>query len=153
MLEVMGKSILDFLALFWLCLCLIGHLFVFIGRMLWQQLNKTFLLYAVLTLLITLLCLYNLQLIKEKQEVRIISENRIDKSINFQNQFLLSLEEKQLKEQIDYYQKLIDEGIMSRDIYLNLALLYRANQQEDLANIYFSEARNCDPNSPLFSKK
>jgi len=147
------NSLQEFFALLWLCWRLIWQLLLFALQLFWAKLNKEQILYAGLSLLIFLLCLLNLHLIQLKQTPQSIEDNKIDNSINFQNRALVVYSEAELAQQIVFYQQLVDRGVVSRDLYLNLALLYQAVDQSELAQQYLTQARFLDPNNPLFQNQ
>lgn len=58
--------------------------------------------------------------------------------------------EEELQTEIKFWETVLQHQPKSRDVLLNLSLLYSALQQEDKATEYREKALYIDPNNPLF---
>lgn len=64
----------------------------------------------------------------------------------------LNTSDKELQEQIEYWERLRSLQPTHRDILLNLSLLYQAKGDQAKANEYLLQAKELDPNNPVFTK-
>lgn len=141
----------DFVGLFFLFWRLLINLFVTFFQLLWLKIDRHHWLNGVLAIFIFSVCIWNLSIIEQRNHVR----ERVVIVPVFSSLHLTKPEDKivtpaQVEELLKFYQSLESQGIKNPDLYINLALLYQAKNETSLAEQYLNQARNLDPNSPLF---